>query len=142
MVETKGLAKLVSRDATSITVEVLGVKEIYDTIKVLEFTSERKMMSVIMRNRESGETQVFAKGASDSMATRLVEGGDSSPDLPLADKFAGEGLRTLSFSLRKIDESEGMDFDTCTTDQVEANLNLVGITAVEDLLQDDVAECI
>ena len=56
MVEEKGLAKLVARDATSITIDVLGEREVYDTIKVYEFTSERKMMSVIMRNRETGST--------------------------------------------------------------------------------------
>ena len=71
MVEEKGLAKLVARDATSITIDILGEREVYDVIKVFEFTSERKMMSVIMKNRDTGDTQVFAKGASDAMAIHL-----------------------------------------------------------------------
>ena len=120
----------------------MGATEVYDTIKVIEFSSDRKMMSVVMKDRDSGKTRVFSKGASDSMATRLVPGGDSSPDLPLADKFAAEGLRTLAFGVRTIEDSEGMDFDTCGSEEVEINLNLVGVTAVEDLLQDDVADCI
>ena len=49
MVESRGLAKLVSRDATSITVEILGETEIYDSLKTFEFSSERKMMSVVLR---------------------------------------------------------------------------------------------
>ena len=56
MVEDKGLGKLVARDATSITIDILGEREVYDVIKVFEFTSERKMMSIIMKNRETGNT--------------------------------------------------------------------------------------
>ena len=50
MVENKGIAKLVARDATSITIEVMGATETYDIIKVFEFTSERKMMTIIVRD--------------------------------------------------------------------------------------------
>ena len=53
MVENKGIAKLVARDATSITIEVMGVTETYDIIKVFEFTSERKMMTIIVRDQQS-----------------------------------------------------------------------------------------
>ena len=53
MIETKGLGKLVGRDATSITIEVMGVRETYEILKVFEFTSERKMMTVIVRERQS-----------------------------------------------------------------------------------------
>lgn len=51
MVEKKGLAKLLKRDATSVTIEVMGEVETYDVIKVIEFSSERKMMSVVMKHR-------------------------------------------------------------------------------------------
>ena len=71
MVEKKNLAKLVSRDATSMTIEIMGVTETHDIVKVNEFTSERKMMSVVAKDRDTGETSVYAKGASDSMSTRL-----------------------------------------------------------------------
>ena len=83
---------------------------------------------------------VFAKGASDSMATRLVETDSNPPDLPLADKFAGEGLRTLAFGFKTLEQE--VNFESATAIEVETNLTLVGITAVEDLLQDDVASCI
>ena len=71
MVENKGIAKLVARDATSITIEVMGVTETYDIIKVFEFTSERKMMTIIVRDQQSQQMFVLSKGASDSMVTRL-----------------------------------------------------------------------
>ena len=75
MVEEKGLAKLVAREATSMTIEILGDREIHDILKVNEFSSERKMMSVITKNRESGATQVFAKGAPDFLCSNLMKEG-------------------------------------------------------------------
>lgn len=119
------------------TIEVMGESETHDIIKLNEFSSERKMMSVVAKNRENGETVVYAKGASDMMATHLLPSNGSS-DLMLANKFATEGLRVLSFSVRK-------DNELCAESQtasIENDLSLVGITAVEDLLQDDVAKCI
>ena len=72
MVEEKGLARLVARDATTITIEILGATEVYQIVKVNEFTSERKMMSIVVRNTETQKQQVYAKGASDSMSTHLA----------------------------------------------------------------------
>ena len=143
MVESRGLAKLVSRDATSITVEILGETEIYELLKTFEFSSERKMMSVVMKRRDTGQILAYAKGASDSMATKLVRGGASSAadDLALADSFATEGLRTLAFGCKTVDGNIG-DLDEVAVADVESNLNLVGVTAVEDLLQDEVDSCI
>ena len=61
-------------------------------------------------------------------------------DLDLANQFAAEGLRVLAFGTRNI--SGQTNFEEATVEQVESELNLVGITAVEDLLQDDVKRCI
>ena len=72
MVDDKNLARLVSRDATSVKINVLGETETYDYMRVLDFTSERKMMSVVMKNRETGVIRVFSKGASDAMQPRLA----------------------------------------------------------------------
>ena len=68
MVENKNMAKLVARDATSMTVEIMGQIEVYDIVKVNEFSSDRKMMSVVVRDRSTGQLRVFAKGASDALA--------------------------------------------------------------------------
>lgn len=68
MLEDRGLAKLVSRDSHSITVEVLGVQESYDILKIYEFSSDRKMMSICLRNRETNKHFVFVKGATDAIS--------------------------------------------------------------------------
>ena len=43
-------------------VDVLGVKEKYEVLNVLEFTSARKRMSVIVRTPE-GKIKLYCKGA-------------------------------------------------------------------------------
>ena len=65
---------------------------------------------------------------------------DIKSDLTLANNFASEGLRVLAFGMRDAESQE--DFENKTGEQVEDDLSMVGITAVEDLLQDDVARCI
>ena len=48
IVEEKNLARFVKRDTQCITVEILGELERYNYIKNYEFTSERKMMSMVV----------------------------------------------------------------------------------------------
>jgi magnesium-transporting ATPase (P-type) len=40
-------------------------------LKVFEFTSDRKMMSVVVRQLKTGKVFVFAKGADSVIATKL-----------------------------------------------------------------------
>ena len=54
MVEEKNLAKFIARDSQTITVEVLGELERYSYVKMYEFSSERKMMSVVVKNAQTG----------------------------------------------------------------------------------------
>ena len=44
-----GIVTFMERDAESITIRVNGVLEKYDILKVVEFTSERKRMSTIVK---------------------------------------------------------------------------------------------
>jgi len=136
VVERRGLARLVARQATSITIEVLGLTETYDIFKVFEFSSERRMMSVVVRNRLTRKVHVFSKGAPDSLNARLGPNSASgAADLKLANQFAAEGLRVLAFGTRLYagDEKEGPREEVGAAD-VESDLSLVGVTAVEDLL--------
>jgi phospholipid-translocating ATPase len=66
--------------------------EEYELLNVLDFTSSRKRMSVIVRSQD-GKVIVFCKGADNVIFERLREGGDeikakTEEDL---DKFANEG---------------------------------------------------
>jgi phospholipid-translocating P-type ATPase (flippase) len=126
----------------------------------LEFTSDRKRSSVIIRHPESGDLVLYCKGADDLIYERL------SSDSPYRDitarhlrEFAMDGLRTLCCAYRVIDERTFMDWyvrynealgvihdhdrvvaEVC--DEIEQELLLIGATAIEDKLQLDVADTI
>ena len=63
MVEEKHLARFIARDTQTITVEILGELERYSYVKMYEFTPERKLMSVVVKNVQTEEMFVFAKGS-------------------------------------------------------------------------------
>jgi len=141
----------VCRNGTDVTVQVLAV---------LEFTSERKRSSVIIRHPETNEIVLFCKGSDDLIMQRLA------PDSEYVDvtrehlkSFAADGLRTLCAAYRVIDEdffnkwSERYNAANCqlenreqavgkVADEVESNLHLLGATAIEDKLQIGVPEAI
>ena len=91
--------------------------------------------------------RVFCKGASDQLSSKQVKQDDltskdarKSTDLLLADEFAAEGLRVLAFGYRTAIDLQ--DIENSPVKTIESDLTILGITAVEDLLQDDVKECI
>jgi magnesium-transporting ATPase (P-type) len=49
MAANAGFSKFVSRDSNTVTIEVNGTEEKYEILKVNEFSSDRKRMSVIAK---------------------------------------------------------------------------------------------
>lgn len=81
--------------------------EQYELMNVLDFTSARKRMSVILRKVDDDDDRifVFTKGADSVIYERLKEGADE--DLKQItekhlDQFASEGLRTLTLAYKVI----------------------------------------
>uniref|UniRef100_A0A8C1L9H5 Phospholipid-transporting ATPase n=1 Tax=Cyprinus carpio TaxID=7962 RepID=A0A8C1L9H5_CYPCA len=147
------------RTPDCVIVESCGEEEKYELLHVLEFTSTRKRMSVIMRT-PSGKIRLYCKGADTVIYERLA---DSSryKDITLKhlEQFATEGLRTLCFAVADISESTyqqwlEVHYRASTSVQnralkmeesyelIEKNLQLLGATAIEDKLQDKVPETI
>ncbi|XP_051513956.1 phospholipid-transporting ATPase IA-like isoform X4 [Myxocyprinus asiaticus] len=147
------------RTPDCVIVESLEKEEKYELLHVLEFTSARKRMSVIMRT-PSGKIRLYCKGADTVIYERLA---DSSryKDITLKhlEQFATEGLRTLCFAVTDISESSYQQWlevhqHVSTSLQnralkleesyelIEKNLQLLGATAIEDKLQDKVPETI
>ena len=54
--------------------------------------------------------------------------------------MAAKGYRTLVFGVKEL--ARNIDFDSLTSDLVEHSLRLVAVTGVEDLLQENVKDCI
>ena len=46
--------------------------EEWKTLKYFEFTSERKIMTRVLKNTETGQVMVFTKGADSSIIPRCV----------------------------------------------------------------------
>lgn len=147
------------RTPDSVIVEMPGTEEKYELLHVLEFTSTRKRMSVIMRT-PSGKIRLYCKGADTVIYDRLADSSRYKEiTLKHLEQFATEGLRTLCFAVSEVSESSYQHWleihhRACTSLQnrslkleesyelIEKNLQLLGATAIEDKLQDKVPETI
>ncbi len=54
--------------------------------------------------------------------------------------MASEGYRTLVFGAKEL--TENLDWENLKPEMIEKNLNLLAVTGVEDLLQENVKDCI
>ncbi|XP_061580904.1 phospholipid-transporting ATPase IA isoform X2 [Cololabis saira] len=147
------------RTPDSVIVEMLGGEEKYELLHVLEFTSTRKRMSVIMRT-PSGKIRLYCKGADTVIYDRLADSSRYKEiTLKHLEQFATEGLRTLCFAVAEVHESSYQHWLEIynravtslqnralkleeTYELIEKNLQLLGATAIEDKLQDKVPETI
>ncbi|XP_025267737.1 phospholipid-transporting ATPase ID isoform X2 [Camponotus floridanus] len=147
------------RSPNSITIEVMGKKEIYELLCILDFNNVRKRMSVILR--KDGHLRLYCKGADNVIYERLKKDSEEimTKTLDHLNKFAGEGLRTLCLSVRDLDESffnnwkqrhqeaalsqENRDDKLdAIYEEIEKDMSLLGATAIEDKLQDGVPQTI
>ncbi|XP_074115873.1 ATPase phospholipid transporting 8B isoform X3 [Cotesia typhae] len=147
------------RSPNSITIEVMGKREIYELLCILDFNNVRKRMSVILRR--NGHLRLYCKGADNVIYERLKEGSEEimMKTQEHLNKFAGEGLRTLCLSVKDLEESffndwkqrhmeavlSGEDKDDkldAIYEEIEKDMTLLGATAIEDKLQDGVPQTI
>ncbi|XP_034695949.1 probable phospholipid-transporting ATPase 4 isoform X2 [Vitis riparia] len=137
------------------------VEREYQILNLLEFTSKRKRMSVIVRD-EDGQIFLLCKGADSIIFDRLAKNGRMYEEATTRhlNEYGESGLRTLALAYKKLEESEysawnsefmkaktsiGPDRDAMlerVSDAMERELILVGATAVEDKLQKGVPQCI
>lgn len=72
MCETQLLGSFVERDSDNLTIEVRGKREVWKSLKYYEFTSDRKLMSRVVKNVETEEVLVICKGADSSIIPRSI----------------------------------------------------------------------
>ncbi|KAJ8752440.1 hypothetical protein K2173_004076 [Erythroxylum novogranatense] len=79
----------------------------YKILNLLEFTSKRKRMSVIIQD-EDGQIMMFCKGADSIIFDRLAKNGRmyEEPTTKHLNEYGEAGLRTLALAFKKLDESE------------------------------------
>ncbi|KAJ7706920.1 hypothetical protein B0H17DRAFT_1034845 [Mycena rosella] len=149
-----------------------GVVERYELLNILEFTSARKRMSVVLRKLDAdadaegsgkdGPLFLLSKGADNVIFDRLRKG--TADELKAQtekhlDEFASNGLRTLTLAYKVLHEEEYAAWNDryheatvalddreelieAVSDEIEHDLRLLGATAIEDRLQDGVPETI
>jgi magnesium-transporting ATPase (P-type) len=76
---------------------------------------------------------MFSKGG-DSRMVPLTLSTDKHKTLNKVDDFALKGYRTLIFGMKEITGLDERNKNYMNLEFVEDNLNLLGVTAVEDLL--------
>eukprot|EP00762_Andalucia_godoyi_P003145 ANDGO_01127.mRNA.1 Phospholipid-transporting ATPase 3 len=155
--------RLLARTNAGVEVDCLGNKVFFTVLATIEFNSDRKRQSVIVRRSDTNEVMCLCKGADSIMFPRL-----SHTLTPFAMRqvisnnlkdFSKEGLRTLVIAGRVMEEDEYMEwkqkFDEAdaslegreskmevVAEMVERDLCLYGATAIEDKLQPEVPETI
>ncbi len=140
----------------------------YEVLDVLEFTSARRRMSVVVRDTASGEVRLLCKGA-DTVMLKLLKGGQEKQveaTEKIMEDHSNDGLRCLVVGQKLLQAKEYLAWSTeyrkalsdiselekkgadlpnqidALCDQMEVELEMLGSTAIEDKLQDGVPTCI
>ncbi|XP_036067626.1 phospholipid-transporting ATPase IC [Oryzias melastigma] len=147
-----------SRDC--VVVSELGVSRQYQLLALLDFSSRRRRMSVLVRE-PGGALKLYCKGADIVILERLQR---NAAHLDRTERalqvFSVACLRTLCVAVRSVPEAlweqwrETLDLVAAMAtaerdaqleqlyDEMERDLQLLGVTAIEDRLQDGVPETI
>jgi len=156
-----------NRTSNTIEIEVLGKKEVYELLAILDFNNVRKRMSVIVRQPPNGNIKLYCKGADSVIFEHLAPIQQVSRQQARLrqmtqehlEQFAGVGLRTLCLAKKELPvevyekwqqqfhqavtsiENREEQVDRCY-ELIETDLELMGATAIEDKLQDRVPQTI
>ncbi|XP_055729549.1 phospholipid-transporting ATPase IC-like [Salvelinus fontinalis] len=148
-----------SRTQDTITISEMDQEMTYEVLALLDFNSDRKRMSIILRFPD-GRIRLYCKGADTVIYERLSPNSRHKEVTQTAlDIFANQTLRTLCLCYKDISKQE---FDAWAKkhkeasvamgnreaaldrvyEQIENNFMMIGATAIEDKLQDGVPETI
>ncbi|RWS29547.1 putative phospholipid-transporting ATPase IA-like protein [Leptotrombidium deliense] len=148
-----------TRTPNYVLINALDKEEKFEILNVLEFNSDRKRMSVIVRT-EDNKIKLYIKGADTVIYERLSEDRFASITVEHLEQFASQGLRTLCCGYVTISETAyqqwSKEYQSSLTstlnskensiddvmEKIEKNIILLGATAIEDKLQDGVPEAI
>ncbi|KAL0220520.1 hypothetical protein RCL1_000374 [Eukaryota sp. TZLM3-RCL] len=134
-------------------------QEEYDILAVLPFSSERKRMGVLLKKRSEKDAILIEKGADDVILNLVNHSNEVALISKRIEQFAATGLRTLAIAYRHVPIAEATHFlrqleeaqtslaqREAKVEQVyaglERSLTLVGATAIEDSLQENVPQTI
>ncbi|EAY02162.1 phospholipid-translocating P-type ATPase, flippase family protein [Trichomonas vaginalis G3] len=150
--------KLTDKNLEFTTLSIAGNDEKFRLLTSIDFTSARKRMSVLVRDKD-GIITLYSKGADSIMLGLLKKDQDPSQLQKIVDDYANKGLRTLVMCKRVVTEEEYAawkeEYDAsfvalenrdenvaAAGAKIEHEFELIGAVAIEDALQPDVGPTI
>jgi phospholipid-translocating ATPase len=151
--------KLDKRDNHNIVITNLnGAVEKFKILDNFPFTSERKRMGIILKEEATDSIIFYLKGADTVIAPLLGKNVKSFAEEE-CENLAKEGLRTLVIASKNLTQDQYKSFkdqlkaagkdhkhrdakEKEVIDSLEHGIELLGITGVEDKLQDDIKSVI
>jgi len=142
----------------SISMEHYNIPPIFfNVIQILPFSYKRKLMSVLVKDVSTGDFLLLTKGAHEKVFDSCDNTYEEFPNQ--VEQISSQGLRVMALSYKKVDLDEYNRFQTDfqqasqsmenrneIIDDVfisfEEGQTLIGITAIEDKLQNEVPETI
>ncbi|CAB0041003.1 unnamed protein product [Trichogramma brassicae] len=145
-------------DSDVVDIDAQGTNLRYRRLDTLEFTSDRKRMSVLVEDA-AGDIWLYCKGADSALLPLLSSADERQQAMHRVADFSRRGLRTLVLGFRKYSRSEYAELSAKlkrareklgdddrrgsvqeAASQLESGLTLLGVSAVEDRLQEAVPE--
>lgn len=150
---------LINKNANNLEINFNGAILQYEVLDTLEFTSDRKRMSVVVRESKSGKIILLSKGADEAILPHARAGQQTRIFVEAVDQYAQLGLRTLCLACRELDEDEYREWSLMfkeansilvdrewkvaeVCERLEHDFEILGVAAIEDRLQDGVPETI
>jgi len=103
--------KFIGSSSNQINLDILGEKHSYELLHCFEFNSDRKRMSIIVRDK--GVLKLFIKGA-DSIIKSLLNNTADQPFKKFCEKkidhFSKVGFRCLCIAMKVISDQEYQNF--------------------------------
>ena len=150
-----------NKDYNTITIfnEILDKKLMYEHLCEMPFDSDRKRMSVVVKDLQTGTIKLLSKGSDSVMFPRInweySTNNEYSACNEVMDIFCKEGLRCLIMAEKEIPSNEwnlwyrnyqkaisrGRELNRFF-EEIENDLKYVGVSAIEDKLQEGVGSTI
>ncbi|CDW80139.1 probable phospholipid-transporting atpase iib-like [Stylonychia lemnae] len=146
---------LLERDRAQVQIKNSDNKyENYEVLANFPFSSETKKMSILVRQKDTGRIIYYVKGAEVVMETK-VKPAQRAPLLEFCESLAMEGLRTLVIAQKVLTAhdcelflqnykaaasrlKQREQFIQAAVSELEHDLEFLGVTGVEDKLQNNV----
>ena len=156
--------EFIQKSGNTLTIKVNGVIIVYELLFQFDFSSERKRSSIIVKD-PNGNIKLYMKGADDIILDKINDFSKvqlKSETKMHLDKFAKYGLRTLCYTVKPltaeyfehwVKEYDEMKYKSISdkslikevgnlVNKIEDKSFLLGVTGLEDKLQDEVKDVI